>query len=68
MIIGIVAKYAGRVSREPVWREGIAAVRWYGPDPEVFWRSALRDVDRLCFYNDVVPLSYGGIVSPERWE
>ena len=34
--IEIVAKYAGRVSRESVFRESAAAVRWYGPDPEIF--------------------------------
>ena len=59
MIIGIVAKYAGRVSREPIFQEGVATVRWYGPDPEIFRRSSVRDVDRVCFHDDVVPLSYG---------
>ena len=68
LIIGIVAKYAGRVSREPVCHEGVAAVRWYGPDPEIVRRSSVRDVDRLCFHDNVVPLSYKASFSPEHWE
>ena len=67
MIIGIVAKYAGRVSRESVFREGVAAVGWYGPDPEIFGRSSVRDVDWLCFHDDVVPLSYEARLSPDHW-
>ena len=59
LITGVVAKYAGRVGRESACVEGATAIRWYGPDPEVFGRRSLRDVDRFCFYDDVVPLSYG---------
>ena len=66
LITGIVAKYAGRVGRESACIEGAAAVRWYGPDPEVFGRSAIRDVDRFCFYDDMVPLSYGERFSSEH--
>ena len=66
MIIGIVAKYAGRISRGSIFREGAAAGRWYGPDPEILGRSSVRDVDRFCFYDDVVPLSYGAGFSSEN--